>query len=267
MSDLTDSELAYASASPDTNTYAPLSGGLESLWGLKYAIADPHLVPLAAHWYDESQGRLYADASLFYSRKQAEYLGVPFVWDKSRGQNTNFNLTRNVPVFFSGMSAFMAQCIANPHGINFKYLINGANSEDRQELGLYFRSWRKVIAMFKSSAWDGTNINWEALAETPMCIDPGSFLTKIEMVAMLMQTDPKLMELVWTCVHPTSTLKVGDEIVGYEACGKCWKCLEYTNALTVASEANVRYSAGVEYYAKFKRHEFKTRNRTKTDGN
>lgn len=265
MSELTDSELAYASASPDTNTYAPLSAGVESLWGLKYAVTNPDLVPLAAHWYDESQGPQFADASLFYAKKQAEYLGVPFVWDKSRGQTTNFDIKHATPVFFSGMSAFMSQCISNPHGINFKYIINGANSEDRQELGLYFRSWRKVIAMFKSQAWDGTNVKWEALPETPLCIDPGSFLTKIEMVAMLMQSDPKLMELVWTCIRPSGALKRGDEIVGYQACGKCFKCLEFQNALYIASEANLRYTAGMEYYAKFKRHELKTRNRTKTD--
>lgn len=266
MSNLTDSELAYASASPDTNTYAPLSGGVESLWGLKYAVTHPDLVPLAAHWYDESIDPIFAEASLFYARKQAEYLNVPFVWDKSRGQTRNFEHQEGVPVFFSGMSAFMAQCLSKPHGITFKYLINGANSEDRQELGLYFRSWRKVMAMYNSQAWDGTNVKWEALGETPLCIDPGSFLTKTEMVAMLMQSDPKLMELVWTCVRPTSTLKVGDEIVGYESCGKCFKCLEFQNALYIASEANLRYTAGMEYYAKFRRHEFKTRNRTKTDG-
>lgn len=255
---MTDTEEAYRLASPDTNCYVPLSGGLESLWGLRYAVAHPDLVPIAAHWYDETWGKQFADASLFYAKKQAEYFGIPFGWDSSSFQTNEIPTKYPIPVFFSGMSAFMAQSMAEPKGIKFKYIISPANAEDRQELPVYFRPYRKNIAMYKSRAWDGTAVTWDALRETPLLIEPGTMLTKVEMTAMLMQSDPNVMPYVWTCFHPAA-LKVDDEITGYKACRKCRKCLELDNALNVAEEANQRYTAGMEYYAKFRRHKTKIR--------
>lgn len=66
-----DMREALANADPRTNTYMPVSAGIESTAALLYAIRDPNLHPFCVHWYEQRYG-LFADAMSFYTQKQAE---------------------------------------------------------------------------------------------------------------------------------------------------------------------------------------------------
>ena len=68
---------AIEKADPRTNTYMPLSAGIESTAALVYAAKDPNLHAFCVHWYEQRYG-LFADAMAFYTQKQAEYFDLPY---------------------------------------------------------------------------------------------------------------------------------------------------------------------------------------------
>lgn len=257
---MNDNELVIRKLDTRTNTYVPISGGVESAWALCYALNNPDMIPIGAHWYDIIYGKTYADASMFYARKQCEYLGIPFIWDESRGQSDIMGYEKTVPVVYSGMSAFMSLWLGQPRGIKFKWFLSGANAEDDMRTSLFFRPYRKLMALGQSEALDGTDLKWSEFYKTPEIICPGDFLTKAEMLGMIMAHDPKLLELIWTCTKPKGVLKKDGDITDYVPCNKCNKCLEYKNAREMAQEASVRWSEHIEYYARWHRHQRKMDN-------
>ena len=237
-----------------TNTYVPVSGGCESAWALSYSHYHKDHFPAVVHWYDPRYG-LFADASLFYAKKQADYYGYTLVWDSSRLSEIGY--TTEIPIIVTGIASFMTVALGKPHGMQLKWIMSGANSEDDLRMRIMFREYRKIMACIESDALDASNISYEVLGQTPQLISPGEFLTKSEMLAMMMTRDPNLVELIWTCPKPKGVLKSKDEITGYVPCGACYKCLEFEAARKNAQDAVMRYAMGVEYYSKFWRHENK----------
>ena len=237
-----------------TNTYVPVSGGCESAWALSYAHYHKDHFPAVVHWYDPRYG-MFADASLFYAKKQAEYYGYTLVWDSSKLSEVGY--TKEIPIIVTGIASFMTVALGKPHGMQLKWIMSGANSEDDLRMRIMFREYRKIMACIESDALDASNISYEVLGQTPQLISPGEFLTKSEMLAMMMTRDPNLVELIWTCPTPKGVLKNKEEITGYVPCGVCYKCQELESARKTAQDAVMRYAMGVEYYSKFWRHENK----------
>ena len=97
--------------------------------------------------------------------------------------------------------------------------------------------------------------------KTPEIICPGDFLTKAEMLGMIMAHDPKLLESFGLVLSQKGYLKK------METSQITYLVTNVTSAWNtkmqrdVAQEASVRWSEHIEYYARWHRHQRKMDNR------
>ena len=241
---------AIEQADPRTNTYMPLSAGVESTAALLYAVRDPDLHPFCVYWYEQRYG-MFSDAMAFYTQKQAEYFNLPYGNDKS--MLSLLQHTREVPIIVSGLSSFMSVVLGQPNGIKFKWFMMGANAEDDMRMRLQFREYRKIMALFASDVLDGSGVALWAARETPQVMNPLDFLTKSEMYALIIREEPKLAEMMWTCIVPKGEIRKNGKLVGYEACNTCYKCLELNQAKKTAADAVFRYQEGIKYLSSIRK--------------
>jgi len=238
---------AIAKADPRTNTYMPVSAGIESTAALVYAARDPELHPFCVHWYEQRYG-LFADAMAFYTQKQAEFFKLPYGNDKS--MLSMLPHTREVPIIVSGLSAFMTVVLGQPGGIKFKWFMMGANAEDDMRMRLQFREYRKIMALYSSDVLDGSGVDLKEVRQVPQILNPLDFLTKSEMYALIIRECPEMLDMVWTCFQPKGTLKGKDgKITGYIPCNTCYKCAELEQAKKTAADAVFRYQEGIKYFS------------------
>ena len=237
---------AINNADPRTNTYMPLSAGVESTAALIYAQRDPDMHPFCVYWYEQRYG-LFADAMAFYTQKQAEYFNLPYGNDKS--MLSALPHTREIPIIVSGLSSFMSGVLGAPGGIKFRWFMMGANAEDDMRMRLQFREYRKIMALYASDCLDGTGVQLSAAREVPEVRNPLEFLTKSEMYALIMREEPKMLELMWTCILPKGAIKKDGKIIGYEPCKVCYKCQELEQAKKTAADGVFRYQEGVKYFS------------------
>ena len=238
---------AIRTAPKNTNTYMPLSAGIESTAALIYAVKDPLMQPFCVHWYEPRYG-LFADAMAFYTRKQAEYFGLPYGNDKS--MLTMLPEMKDVPIIVSGLSAFMSVVIGQPGGFKLRYFMMGANAEDDMRMKLQFREYRKICATYLSDSLDGSGVKLENIREVPQIMNPLDFLTKAEMYALIIRECPDMLNLVWTCFNPQGTLKEKGKITGYIPCEVCYKCQELKQAKKTAADAVYRLQEGEKYFSR-----------------
>jgi len=245
----TSSEMSEAikKSDPRTNTYMPLSAGIESTAALLYAVRDPDLYPFCVHWYEQRYG-MFADAMAFYTQKQAELFNLPYGNDMSLLSMTPN--TKEVPIIVSGLSAFMSVVIGQPGGHKLKYFMMGANSEDDMRMRLQFREYRKICATFMSDSLDGSGVKLEAVQNVPQIINPLDFLTKAELYALIIREAPELLDYIWTCFNPKGTIKDGGKVTGYVPCKECYKCHELEQAKRTAADAVFRYQEGMNYFSR-----------------
>tara|TARA_B100001778_G_scaffold110137_2_gene90135 strand:+ start:4519 stop:5334 length:816 start_codon:yes stop_codon:yes gene_type:complete len=238
---------AIEKADPRTNTYMPLSAGIESTAALVYAAKDPNLHAFCVHWYEQRYG-MFADAMAFYTQKQAEYFNLPYGNDMS--MLSLLPHTKEVPIIVSGLSAFMSVVTGQPGGFKLKYFMMGANSEDDMRMRLQFREYRKICATYLSDSLDGSGVKLDAVREVPQIINPLDFLTKAELYALIVREAPEMLDLIWTCFNPQGTLKEDGKVVGYVPCGKCYKCMELEQAKRTAADAVFRLQEGEKYFSR-----------------
>ena len=177
-----DMKKALANADPRTNTYMPVSAGIESTAALLYAIRDPDLHPFCVHWYEQRYG-LFADAMAFYTQKQAEMFDLPYGNDMS--MLSTLPNEKEVPIIVSGLSSFMSVVLGQPGGFKLKWFMMGANAEDDMRMRLQFREYRKIMATYASDVLDGSGVNLSAVRDIPQVINPLDFLTKSEMLSLI----------------------------------------------------------------------------------
>ena len=125
----------------------------------------------------------------------------------------------------------------------------GANAEDDMRMRLQFREYRKIMALYASDCLDGTGVQLSAAREVPEVRNPLEFLTKSEMYALIMREEPKMLELMWTCILPKGEIKKDGKIIGYEPCKVCYKCQELEQAKKTAADGVFRYQEGVKYFS------------------
>jgi len=243
-----DMALEVAGADPRTNAYMPLSAGVESTATLLYAVKDPEIFPWCVHWYEPRYGP-FADAMAFYSRKQAEYFNLPYGNDTSMLSTIGY--TREVPIIISGLSAFMSIILGSPGKFKFKWFMMGGNAEDDMRMRLQFREYRKIMINYLSDCLDSSGAHFNAIRDVPEVRNPLDFMSKAEMLSLIMRHDPNLYEMIWSCPFPKGTLTKDDEITGYIPCGECYKCGEFKAAHKLASDAKFRYQEGKEYFTRF----------------
>ena len=232
----------------DCNAYMPLSAGVESTATLLYAVKDPEIKPFCVHWYEPRYGP-FADAMAFYSRKQAEYFNLPYGNDTSMLSTIGY--TREVPIIVSGLSSFMGCVLGAPGGIKWKWFMLGGNAEDDMRMRLQFREYRKIMINYLSDCLDTSGVHFDAIRDVPEVRNPLDFMSKAEMLSLIMRHDPNLYKMIWTCISPKGTLTKDDEITGYIPCGECYKCGEFKAAHKLAKDAKFRYQEGKEYYTRF----------------
>ena len=199
-----DMRQALANADPRTNTYMPVSAGIESTAALLYAIRDPDLHPFCVHWYEQRYG-LFADAMAFYTQKQAEMFDLPYGNDMS--MLSTLPNEKEVPIIVSGLSSFMSVVLGQPGGFKLKWFMMGANAEDDMRMRLQFREYRKIMATYASDVLDGSGVSLDAVRDIPQVINPLDFLTKSEMYALIIREEPKLLDTIWTCFLRKGAIK------------------------------------------------------------
>ena len=212
-----DMKKALANADPRTNTYMPVSAGIESTAALLYAIRDPDLHPFCVHWYEQRYG-LFADAMAFYTQKQAEMFDLPYGNDMS--MLSTLPNEKEVPIIVSGLSSFMSVVLGQPGGFKLKWFMMGANAEDDMRMRLQFREYRKIMATYASDVLDGSGVSLDAVRDIPQVINPLDFLTKSEMYALIIREEPRLLDTIWTCFLPKGEIKKNNKILGYETSGE-----------------------------------------------
>ncbi len=241
-----DMREAVAKADPRTNTYMPVSAGIESTAALLYAVRDPDLHPFCVHWYEQRYG-LFSDAMSFYTQKQAEMFDLPYGNDYS--MLSTLQNEKEVPIIVSGLSSFMSVVLGSPGDFKFKWFMMGANAEDDMRMRLQFREYRKIMATYASDVLDGSGVDLSAVRDIPQVINPLDFLTKSEMYALIIREEPRLLETIWTCFLPKGAIKKNNKVVGYEPCGECYKCAELQQAKKTAADAVFRYQEGLKYFS------------------
>jgi hypothetical protein len=241
-------QLEVANADPRTNAYMPLSAGVESTATLLYAVKDPEIFPWCVHWYEPRYGP-FADAMAFYSRKQAEYFNLPYGNDMSMLSTIGY--TRQVPIIISGLSAFMSIVLGSPGKFKFKWFMMGGNAEDDMRMRLQFREYRKIMINYLSDCLDSSGVVFNAIRDVPEVRNPLDFMSKAEMLSLIMRHDPKLYSMIWSCPYPKGVLEDKGEITGYIPCGECFKCGEFKAAHKLAEDAKFRYQEGKEYFTRF----------------
>jgi hypothetical protein len=245
MESLVEASKLMNNLPPDTNTYLPMSGGTESLANLIYCVNDPDMKVFAGHWY-MPQAREFGEAMRWYSEAQAEFFGVPFGWDSS---SIPVGAGGVVSPIITAMSSFMTNILTFSQ-YPWRWFIVSGSAEDDMRWRLQMREYRKIMANYMSDCLDSSGVSIEALVKTPEIRNPMEFMTKAELIALIMRYAPEAVNLIWTCPNPQGKIKVDGEMKGYAACGKCFKCMEQANAKKLAADAVFRYQEGKEYYSR-----------------
>ena len=208
----------------DTDTIVNLSGGFECLAALWYAKKKGYKPVCLALYNPNAKGR-FADAELEAAKLQAKYFKVPLVVDdkSSLPQETDVN---NYSVL-QGQSAIAMLIQGNRH-INFKWHIWGANADDSFRQRLQLRYPLRAMMAGRSRSLDLHGLHPKHLITAPVSLFPFEWMTKSEMVSLIMKDNPRILELVWTC---------SGEFTDDKPCGVCTKCLEWKYAKHVAKKS------------------------------
>ena len=166
------------------------------------------------------------------AQKQADYFNIPLiVYNKSSlPQETNIN---NYSVL-QGQSA-IAMLIQGNRQINFKWHIWGANADDSFRQRLQLRYPLRAMMAGRSRSLDLHGLQPHHVIQAPVSLFPFEWMTKSEVVSLLMKDNPSLLDLVWTC---SGDFK--DDI----PCGVCTKCLEWKYAKHVAKKSVYKVQEG-----------------------
>ena len=229
----------------EINTYMPLSAGVESTAAFIYAINDPEIYPFCVTWYDPELGDM-AEAMLLYVEKMCNFYDVPLVTYSSGVIPTD----EIVPIIISGLSAWMSTVVGMER-FNWKWFMGSGNSEDDIRMRNQFKEYRRILSQHYSDSLDGHGFSMKAILKTPEVRYPFEYMSKSELIAFIMQTEPEIYKYLWTCGTPKAALKDKGEITGYLPCGKCKKCIEFIGAETRALEAVHRVATGITYLEKF----------------
>lgn len=208
----------------DTDTIINLSGGFECLAALWYAKNKGYKPVCLALYNPNAKGR-FADAELKAAKLQAKYFKVPLIVDdkSSLPQETNVN---NYPVL-QHQSAVAMLIQGNRH-IQFKWHIWGANADDSFRQRLQLRYPLRAMMAGRSRTLDLHGLHPSHLLSAPISLFPFEWMTKSEMVSLIMKDNPRILELVWTC---------SGEFTDDKPCGVCTKCLEWKYAKHVAKKS------------------------------
>ena len=230
---------------PDkTNTYLPISAGVESTAALLYCMNDPDIHPFCVSWYDPALGD-YSDATILYAEKMCALYDLPLVV-----YMTAIPTEKTVPVICAGINAWMITVIGFDR-FDWKWWMGSSNSEDDKRMIQQFQEYRRILSQHYSDSLDGHGFDVASIIKTPEIRFPLEYMSKSELLAFIIQTDKRAYELLWTCGSPKATLKEEGEITGYLPCGRCKKCIEYKGAETRALEAVHRVAVGTTYLKTF----------------
>ena len=166
----------------------------------------------------------------------AEYFNVPFkvVYNDIPMDNLN------VPITDFAFTNVIKLVLGNP-SLRFKYLINGGNAEDSMQQRVQIRYLQRIIASRWSYQHDMHGVKWDAFINMPISLFPLEYLTKSEIIGIVMQEHPELVKKIWTCVSPIKQEN------NYKQCKKCSKCTEWSSALRVAKQARLKIQEGLNY--------------------
>lgn len=216
----------------ETDCIVNLSGGFECLAALWYA-KQKGWNPVGLALYNPMKKKNFADKELLAAKNQAAYFEIPLVVSESTiPQENDIN---NYPVL-QHQSA-VAQLIQGNRQINFKYIIWGANADDSFRQRLQLRYPFRAMMAGRSRTLDLHGVKPHHILSCPVNIFPFEWMTKSEMIAMILQSNRGLINLIWTC---SSDLE--------EPCGTCTKCMEWKynyhlaqKSILKQGEANLRY--------------------------
>ena len=210
----------------DTDCIVNLSGGFECLAALWYAINKGYKPVCLALYNPNAKGRFAA------AKLQAKYFKVPLVVDdkSSLPQETDVN---NYSVL-QGQSAIAMLIQGNRH-IKFKWHIWGANADDSFRQRLQLRYPLRAMMAGRSRSLDLHGLNPRHLLSAPISLFPFEWMTKSEMVSLIMKDNPGILEMVWTC---------SGDFTDEGPCGVCTKCLEWKYAKHVAAKSLYKVQEG-----------------------
>lgn len=130
--------------------------------------------------------------------------------------------------------------LGNP-SLRFKYFICGGNSEDSLQQRIQVRYIQKLVAARWSNQWDMHGLDWRHFLKVPHALFPMEYLTKSEIISIMMRKHPDLVKNTWTCIRPVK------EENNYKQCGQCPKCNEWSSALRQAKNSNIKVMEGRKY--------------------
>ena len=197
-----------------------LSGGLECAAALWYAVAKGYN-PVALHLYNKEGWGNVADAQLKAAHKQANFMKVRLLVDEANmPQNHRIH---NYPVL-QHQSAISTLIVGNPK-IKWKAIIWGANADDSWQQRLQLKFPFRSLACGWSKTLDPHGLKPHHVLKLPTNVFPFEWMQKSEIVAMLIQAKPELLDMIWSCTG---------KIVDNKPCGVCTKCIELSYARKVA---------------------------------
>ncbi len=217
------------------NCLVLLSGGLDCAAALWYA-KRKGWNPLCLHLYNPNIIK-QAEPELAHAQLQADFFNVELVIDdkSSLPQETKENMYS----VLQGMSA-IAMIIQGNKDINFQYIIWGANADDSFRQRLQLRYPLRALAAGQSHQLEVHGVKPRHIVQAPLNVFPFEYLYKSEIISMITQDKPELLDIVWGCSGEYKVEK-GFE---YIPCGKCTKCLEFNYAKHTAKKSLFKKQEG-----------------------
>lgn len=221
----------------DIDTVMTISGGTECAAALLWAVKKG-LKPVAVHLASMADPENVLNAGIEASKKQCEHLGVPLIIDRVDIPQKKKNLF----AVYQWQTALLHVIKGNPQ-CKIKYMVWGANAEDSFRQRIQLRMPNRIMAVDNDDILEAIQVQFHTVLDLPINLFPFEWMTKVELVSLLIRTDKKLYDMIFSCNNPTKD---------YKACGRCRKCLEKDFSEQMALQAKLRIQESVDYVNSYK---------------
>lgn len=213
------------------DTVVCVSGGTESTAALLYAV-NKGMKVVGLHLADKSDPKKIFEASKQAAEKQCELLGVPLV-------TTVCDIPKDTPGLFAVyqyQSAILQLIKGNK--MRVKNIVWGSSAEDSFRQRVQLRYPNRILAVDAEDVLEVTQVSLNSVMNLPVNIFPFEWMTKAEIISLLVRSNKELYDLIFTCNNPTDDLKT---------CGRCKKCAERWFSEKTAKQAKLRIQESVNY--------------------
>ena len=218
----------------DIDSIIPCGGGIETAAAVAWAVGQGYKPFLFTEILDRNSP---AQKGM---TKASEYIAKYFDLQFFTAYNDIPMENQNVPPTDYASINFVKVILGNP-SLRIKNIVCGGNAEDSMQQRIQLRYIQKIIAARWSNQYDMHGLEWKHFLTIPHVLWPLEYLTKSEIIGIMIRKHPDLVKNTWTCIRPVK------EENNYKQCGQCPKCNEWSSALRQAKNSSLKVMEGRNY--------------------